>query len=72
MKYDLKEDSMMVEKKIAKTNCCAEKYYGLKSNVEYILERTDYGDWSVYDFNGDYITKCRTDAFDNFRNFEER
>ena len=61
----------MSEKKIAKANWMAEKCYGLKSNVEYILERTHYGNWSVYDFNGNYITECRTDAFDNFRNFEE-
>ena len=60
----------MSEKKIAKANYFAEKYYGLKSNAEYILERTRYGNWSVYDFNGNYIIESRTDAFDNFRNFE--
>ncbi len=61
----------MYEKKIAKSNWMASVYYSLAPNTEYILERHGYGLWSVYDFNGHYITECRTDCFDNYRNFNE-
>lgn len=59
----------MCEKKIAKANWMAERF-GLVFNKEYILERSCYDVWSVYDFDGHYITECRTDCFDNYRNFE--
>ena len=59
----------MNEKKIAKANWMAERF-GLASNKEYILKRSYGGLWSVYDFDGHYITECRTDCFDNYRNFE--
>jgi hypothetical protein len=65
----------MNEKKIAKANCLAEFYYGLIPNKKYILERFRDGPlstWSVYDFNGNYITECRTDCFDDYRDFEEK
>ena len=55
-------------KKIAKANWIAERL-GLASNREYVLERSYGGLWSVYDFDGHYITECRTDWFDNYRNF---
>lgn len=60
----------MNEKKIAKANWMAEYYYGLAFYKEYVLERSYGGVWSVYDFDGHYITECRTDCFDNYRNFE--
>ena len=56
-------------KKIAKANWIAERF-GLASNREYVLERSYGGLWSVYDFDGHYITECRTDCFDNYRNFK--
>ena len=59
----------MNEKKIAKANWIAERF-GLASNREYVLERSYGGLWSVYDFDGHYITECRTDCFDNYRNIE--
>lgn len=59
----------MNEKKIAKTNWLAERF-GLPSNKEYILVRSHGSMWSVYDFNGHYITECRTDCFDNYRNLD--
>ena len=59
----------MNEKKIAKANWMAERF-GLASNKEYVLERSCGGIWSVYDFDGHYITECRTDCFDNYRNFK--
>ena len=58
----------MNEKKIAKANWIAERF-GLASNREYVLERSYGGLWSVYDFDGHYITECRTDCFDNYRDF---
>lgn len=61
----------MYEKKIAKSNWMASVYYGLVPNTEYILERNGYGLWSVYDINGHYITECRTDCFDNYKDFDE-
>lgn len=63
---------IMYEKKIAKANWTAEAYYGLYgivSDVEYILERNRYGMWDVYDFDGHYITECRTDCFDDYRDY---
>ena len=59
----------MNEKKIATANWIAERF-GLASNREYVLERSYGGLWSVYDFDGHYITECRTDCFDNHRNFK--
>lgn len=58
----------MNEKKIAKANWMAERF-GLSANKEYVLERSSNGMWSVYGFNGFYITECRTDCFNNYRNF---
>lgn len=62
----------MYEKKIAKANWMAEAYYGLTANKEYVLEKSRSGVWSVYDFEGHYITEGRTDCFDNYRNFEDK
>ena len=60
----------MKEKKIAKANWMAESYYSLASNTEYVLEKQSNGMWSVYDFDGNYITEGRTDCFVDYRNFE--
>ena len=59
----------MYEKKIAKANWMAESHYGLVSNVEYVLEKNCCGTWDVYDFDGHYITECRTDCFDDYRDY---
>lgn len=61
----------MLEKKIAKANGLGNFYYGLTCNKEYVLERSGNGKWSVYDLDGNYITECRTDCFDDYRDFEK-
>ena len=61
----------MNDKKIAKANWMSERF-GIIPNKDYILERSPGSTWSVYDFDGNYITECRTDCFNNYRNYEEK
>lgn len=60
----------MKEKKIAKANGLGEFYFGLVCGKEYVLERTNNGTWSVYDTDGSYVKECRTDCFDDYRDYE--
>lgn len=61
----------MSETKIATANYIAESYYGLINGKEYILDFVREGIWKVYDTIQEKYVECRTDAFDNFRNYKK-
>lgn len=50
----------------ANANKIGANVYGLVEGREYVLEKTCFGMWLVYD-KGSYITAARTDCFDNYR-----
>jgi predicted ATP-grasp superfamily ATP-dependent carboligase len=41
--------------------------YGLTKGKEYIIETSGIGSVYVYGINGDYLTHCRKDSFDNWK-----
>lgn len=57
---------MTKEKYIATANKNASDYYGLIEGDQYIVESLTNGNNYVYDLHGNYITKSRTDAFDDY------
>lgn len=58
--------------KIATANNLATNF-GLTQNQKYIIMKHKYlyGILSVYDLNGNYLTECRTDCFEDYHNFIE-
>lgn len=50
----------------ATANKIGSDYYGLVEGKEYVLEKSNFGLWLVYD-KGSYITTARTDCFDNYK-----
>lgn len=55
-----------MKEKLATANYLA-KNFGLTPNTDYILRPISNGIWDVYDLNDNFITCCRTDCFDNYR-----
>jgi len=45
--------------------------FGLSRGKEYIVESVSIGSVYVYGINGDYLTYCRKDSFDNWRKIEQ-
>lgn len=46
--------------------------FGIPDVIDYILVRQSGKEvcWEVYDIYGQYLTECRTDCFDNYRDFK--
>lgn len=54
-----------MEKYTAVANKIGSDTYGLVKGKRYILEKSNFGMWLVYD-GETYITAARTDCFDNY------
>lgn len=60
---------MVLERYTATANKIGSGAYGLVEGKEYVLEKSNFGMWLVYD-NGTYQTVARTDCFENYHPLE--
>jgi hypothetical protein len=44
--------------------------FGLTKGKKYVIESISIGSVYVYEINGDYLTYCRKDSFDNWKLIE--